>query len=58
VPVVVEGAFDAMAVTRCGDGYYVGVTPSGTALTGSQVAALDQTVPLADRGVLVAFDSD
>ncbi|MGI8696942.1 MAG: toprim domain-containing protein, partial [Mycobacteriales bacterium] len=58
VPVVVEGAFDAMAVTRCGDGHYVGVAPSGTALTARQVAALDQVVGLADRGVIIAFDGD
>lgn len=58
VPVIVEGAFDAMAVTGSADGHYVGVAPSGTALTVAQVDALARAAPLADRGVVVAFDGD
>ena len=58
-PVLVEGAFDAIAVTAAGGGKYVGVAPSGTALTAAQVAALDSSAgPLAQRGVTVAFDAD
>jgi len=58
-PVLVEGALDAIAVTSAGAGRYVGVAPSGTALTASQVALLDRAAgPLAGRGVLVCFDAD
>ena len=58
-PVLVEGALDAIAVTSTGGGQYVGVAPSGTALTAGQVAALDSFAgPLAGRGVTVAFDAD
>lgn len=39
-PVVVEGAFDAMALTEAGEGRYVGVAPSGTAVTGPQMREL------------------
>jgi DNA primase len=56
--VIVEGPFDAVAVTTVGAGRYVGVAPCGTNLTGSQVVALDRAVPLAERGVTVAFDCD
>jgi len=58
-PVLVEGALDAIAVTCAGAGRYVGVAPSGTALTAGQVAALEVAAgPLAERGVTVAFDAD
>ncbi len=58
-PVLVEGALDAIAVTTAGAGRYVGLAPSGTALTGAQVAVLDRAAgPLAERGVLVCFDAD
>jgi len=58
-PVLVEGALDAIAVTSAGGGRYAGVTPSGTALTAGQVAALQAAAgPLAERGVTVAFDAD
>ncbi len=58
-PVLVEGAFDAIAVTSAGRGRYAGIAPSGTALTAGQVTALDAHAgPLADRGVVVAFDGD
>jgi DNA primase len=58
-PVLVEGPLDAIAVTGAGAGRYAGVAPCGTALTAAQVAALDTCAgPLAERGVLVAFDND
>jgi hypothetical protein len=58
-PVLVEGPLDAIAVTCAAPGRYVGVAPCGTALTAAQVAALDTAAgPLAERGVLVAFDND
>lgn len=58
VPVLAEGAFDAHAVTLAGQGRYVGIAPSGTALTGDQVCALDRVAPLGGRRVVVAFDPD
>jgi len=58
-PVLVEGPLDAIAVTGAGAGRYAGVAPCGTALTAAQVATLDTAAgPLAERGVLVAFDHD
>jgi len=57
-PVLVEGAFDAIAVTCAGAGMYVGVAPSGTALTQDQVKTLHAVVPLSNREVVVAFDGD
>jgi DNA primase len=57
-PVLVEGPLDAIAVSIAAPGQYAGVAPCGTALTGEQVAALTRAVPLADRGVRVAFDGD
>lgn len=58
VPVLCEGAFDGHAVTLAGQGRYVGIAPSGTALTSDQVRALDRVAPLAGRRVVVAFDPD
>jgi len=57
-PVLVEGPLDAIAVSIAAPGQYVGIAPCGTALTGEQVAALTRTIPLADRGLQVAFDGD
>ena len=57
-PVLTEGPLDAIAVSIAAPGHYAGVAPCGTALTGDQVAALARALPLADRGVLVAFDGD
>src|SRR5664280_847611 len=58
-PVLVEGPLDAIAVTGAGGGRYAGVGPCGTALTAAQVAVLDTHAgPLADRGVIAAFDHD
>jgi len=58
-PVLVEGPLDAIAVTCATAGRYAGVAPCGTALTAAQVAVLDTHAgPLADRGVITAFDHD
>ena len=55
-PVLVEGAFDAVAVSLAGAGSYVGVAPSGTAVTAAQMRALHAVT---DADVLVvAFDGD
>ncbi|WP_055483216.1 toprim domain-containing protein [Sphaerimonospora mesophila] len=56
-PVIVEGPFDAIAVTLAGGGRYAGVATCGTALTTAQVAALAQVADL-DAGVVVTFDGD
>ena len=57
-PVIVEGPFDAIAVTAAGQGRHVGVAPCGTALTRRHVAALAQAADLPATGVSVAFDPD
>lgn len=57
-PVIVEGPFDAIAVTTACCGRFTGVAPCGTALTDRQLTTLSQMVDLRERGVLVAFDSD
>jgi len=57
-PVLVEGPFDAIAVTIAGSGRHVGVAPCGTALTDRQVALLAQAADLRAAGVSVAFDPD
>jgi DNA primase catalytic core len=57
-PVLTEGPLDAIGVSIAAPAQYTGLAPCGTALTGDQVAALARTTPLADRGVLVAFDGD
>jgi len=58
VPVIVEGPFDAVAVTLTGAGRYVGLAPGGTALTVEQVAALDRVAGLDGRRLIVAYDAD
>lgn len=58
VPVVVEGPFDAIAVSAAAPGRYAGLAPCGTALTSQQVTALAQVTDLGDRLVLVALDAD
>src|SRR5664280_2867598 len=56
--VVVERDKNSALGQRAGTGVQ-GVAPCGTALTAAQVAALDTAAgPLAERGVLVAFDHD
>jgi DNA primase len=56
-PVIVEGPMDAIAVTLAGDGHAVGVAPSGTALTATQVSIL-QPHFAEDPVALVALDND
>jgi DNA primase len=58
VPVIVEGPFDAIAVSAAGAGRYAGLAPCGTALTDRQVILLRQSCDLAGAGALVAFDDD
>jgi DNA primase len=57
-PVIVEGPFDAIAVTVADPGRHVGLAPCGTALTSKQAAILAQSADLDSTGVLVAFDDD
>ena len=57
-PVIVEGPFDAIAVTLADPGHHVGLAPCGTALTSKQAAILAQSADLDSTGVLVAFDDD
>jgi DNA primase len=57
-PVIVEGPFDAIAVTVADPGRHAGLAPCGTALTGKQAAILAQAADLGSIGVLVAFDDD
>jgi len=58
VPVIVEGPFDAIAVSIAGGGHYAGVAPCGTALTSRQVAVLADVADLRENSVLVALDGD
>jgi DNA primase len=57
-PVIVEGPFDAIAVTMADPGRHAGLAPCGTALTSKQAAILAQAADLGSVGVLVAFDDD
>jgi DNA primase len=57
-PVIVEGPFDAIAVTTACAGRNVGVSPCGAVLTGQQATALEAAADLRTAGVLVAFDPD
>jgi len=57
-PVIVEGPFDAIAVTTACPGRYAGVAPCGAVLTPGQAAALGRAADLSASGVLVAFDPD
>lgn len=58
VPVLVEGPFDAIAITSCAPGQYAGLAACGTALTARQVAALSRLCDLDQRVVIVASDGD
>lgn len=58
VPVIVEGPFDAIAISAASAGRYAGLAPCGTALTRQQVTALARFTDLGDRLVLVALDAD
>ena len=55
---IVEGPFDAIAVTTAGARRYAGLAPCGTALTSRQVSALARLTDLRQCGVLVALDGD
>lgn len=57
-PVIVEGPFDAIAVTTAGQPRHVGLAPCGTALTSRHVSALGRQADLGTLGVMVAFDND
>jgi DNA primase len=57
-PVIVEGPFDAIAVTTAGQGRFAGLAPCGTALTARHTDALNRIADLPTAGVLVAFDPD
>lgn len=58
VPVIVEGPFDAIAVTAADPHRYAGLAPCGTALTARQVAVLARLTDISDHLVLVALDGD
>ena len=57
-PVLVEGFFDAIAVTAAGSGRYVGVAALGTSLTALQANQLRPYIGAQRRGVIVATDAD
>ena len=57
-PVVVEGPFDAIAVTIADPGRHAGLAPCGTALTSQQATVLSRAADLPRTGILVAFDAD
>lgn len=58
VPVIVEGPFDAIAVTLADPGQSIGLAPCGTALTTRQAELISQAADLPRTGILVAFDAD
>ena len=58
VPVLVEGPFDAIAVSIADPGGHVGLAPCGTALTPRQAELVSQAVDLPRTGILACFDAD
>lgn len=54
-PVLVEGPFDAIAVTLAGGGAHIGLAPLGTAFTDAQA---DRLRPHLQHGTIVAADND
>lgn len=58
VPVIVEGPFDAVAVSAASPSRYAGLTPCGIALTAQQAAVLAGAADLRRAGVLIALDGD
>lgn len=56
--VIVEGAFDAAAVTTASEGEMIGVAPCGTALTPAQLATLADTRDAGLKGLVLGFDND
>lgn len=57
-PVIVEGPFDAIAVSAADPGRHAGLAPCGTALTSQQATLIGQAADLGRTGIVVAFDSD
>jgi len=57
-PVLVEGPFDAIAVTTADPSQHAGLAPCGTALTSQQATLISQAAHLDRTGILVAFDTD
>jgi DNA primase len=58
VPVLVEGPFDAIAVSVADPGGHVGLAPCGTALTSRQAELVSQAADLPRTGILACFDAD
>jgi DNA primase len=58
VPVIVEGPFDAVAVSAASRARYAGLAPCGIALTAQQAAVLAGAADLRRVGVLIALDGD
>jgi DNA primase len=58
IPVIVEGPFDAIAVTLADPGRHAGLAPCGTALTSRQAELINRAVDLSRTGILVAFEAD
>jgi DNA primase len=58
VPVLVEGPFDAIAVSRADPGRHVGLAPCGTALTVRQAELISQAADLPRTGILACYDAD
>jgi DNA primase len=58
IPVIVEGPFDAIAVTLADPGRHAGLAPCGTALTSRHAELLSHAADLSRTGILVAFDAD
>jgi DNA primase catalytic core len=57
-PVLVEGFFDAIAVTLAGASSYVGLAPLGTSFTQAQANELRPYISPERPGVIVATDAD
>ena len=58
VPAVVEGPFDALAVTLADPARHVGLAACGTALTEQHAELLSRAADLPRTGVLACFDAD
>ena len=57
IPVIVEGPFDAIAVSLADPGRYAGLAPCGTGLTSQQAALLGRAAGPGSP-IIVAFDDD
>jgi DNA primase len=58
LPVLVEGPFDAIAVSAADPGGHVGLAPCGTALTPRQAELVSRAANLPSTGILACFDAD